>query len=221
MEQACPACGAPVTITRYHTAVSCPWCHNTLYPTPGDALLFFQIPSALSPLQAKQTLIGVLRGRGLSMEDFTITSQSTLNIPFMKTPEGAWASCGEESFLELNGYVPRADRVIPLETREAPSLHFEGTQSPHSLFLIPFTLFTGNLEGHPVRMLIDNVTGGLYTADLPDHLSRLRIRQNRNVLLFLIISSFAAVFFLIKSPLLLLLSLAALFFFGMAFLKGG
>jgi hypothetical protein len=159
--------------------------------------------------------------RGISRDALKITSRSPLDLPFLKTKGGAWRSCGEESFLELDGYIPRADEVSPLDFREAPPVHLDKGLTPHSLYLIPFTLFTGVMDGHPVRFLIDSVTGELYTADLPDLLSRRRIRRNRMTLLFLMVSSFILTFFVIGAPLLLLLSLTALFFLGLVLLKGG
>ena len=221
MERACPACGAPVTITRYHTALRCPWCHNTLYTTPRDSVLFFQISPALSCPEAEKSLFRALRRRGIGTGLIKITSRSSLDLVFMKSPGDKWISCGEEIFLELEGFVPQADRVTPLDPRETPSLHLAEHDSPCSLYLVPFTLFRGTLEGHPVRILVDNVTGKVYTADLPDIFSRRRIRHNRTVLLFLIIASFTLAFFTITLPLLFLLILTALFFLGLILLKGG
>lgn len=221
MERACPACGAPLTITRYYTALRCPWCHNTLYPTPEDSLLFFKVPPAYSPSRAEQALRRLLKNRGVRPDTVTITSRSPLDLPFMKTTGQTWRSCGEETFLELEGYLPRADEILPLDSEEAPPVHMDPGVSADSLYLIPFTLFSGMIDGHPVRFIMDNVTGDLYTADLPDLLSRRRLRQNRITLLVLIVSSFLLTFFAIGVPLLLFLSLAALFFLGLALLKGG
>lgn len=221
MERACPACGAPLTITRYHTALRCPWCHNTLYPTPVDSLLFYQVPPVLSPARAEQALRRVLKSRGVPPGTLTLTSRSSLTLPFMKTTRGTWRSCGEETFFELEGYIPRADEILPLDPEKAPPVHLGPGDSADALYLIPFTLFSGQLEDRPVRFIMDNVTGELYSADFPDHLSRRRIRRNRMTLLALIVSSFLLTFFAMGTPLLLLLSLIALFFLGLALLKGG
>ncbi|HDS02634.1 MAG TPA: hypothetical protein ENN72_02870 [Firmicutes bacterium] len=221
MERPCPACGASLTITSYHTLLRCPWCSNTCYPfSTGNALLYRALP-LLTRKESQRALGRFLQQKGHSFSAYRETTFGFHSLPFILNKKGDCIQAGEEFYAELDSYEPKTENIDPVPASECPPFYVPGGFLPHTLLLIPFFISQGELNGRPMRFLTDRVTGIVFSCDINDLNAVQMIRKNRNVILLLSLFSFFTAFFLFDHPLTALLSLSALFFLGMALFQGG